>query len=175
MANPFVGEIRLFGGNFAPVGWAFCDGSLLSIAQNDVLFALIGTTYGGDGQTTFALPDLRGRVPVHQGQGPGLSPRLIGQMAGVENVTLLSSQLPSHNHVLNATATPAAAGTGVAGSLTGATPAGGTQFYGSTPGGGAMAAQVLQPAGTGLPHNNVAPFLGMNFIISLFGIFPSQG
>ena len=174
MANPFVGEIRIFAGNFPPSGWAFCDGSVLSIAQNDVLFNLIGTTYGGDGQSTFALPDLRGRVPVHQGQGPGLSSKVIGQVGGAENVTLTSAQLPAHTHVLNATTTPAAGSNGVTGSLTGAT-ATGTQIYGSTPGGGALAASALTTTGGNQPHNNVAPFLSVNFIISLFGIYPSQG
>jgi microcystin-dependent protein len=174
MANPFVGEIRMFAGNFPPSGWAFCDGSLLPISENDTLFALIGTIYGGDGQNTFALPDLRGRVPVHQGQGPGLSPRVIGQLAGTENVTLIPTQLPAHNHVLNATTTAAVAGTGVAGSLTG-TVATGTQIYGSTPGGAPLAASALTSSGGNQPHNNMAPFLSVNFIISLFGIFPSQG
>lgn len=173
MAQPYVGEIRLFAGNFAPAGWALCDGSVLSIAQNDVLFTLIGTTYGGDGQNTFALPDMRGRVPVHQGQGPGLSPCVIGQTAGTEQVTVIPNQLPSHNHVLNATTSDATVGTGVSGSLTGK--AATTSFYGNTPGGGALAAQALLPSGGSQPHNNMAPFLGLNFIISLFGIYPSQG
>lgn len=173
MAEPYVGEIRLFAGNFAPVGWAFCDGSMLSIAENEVLFNLIGTTYGGDGQTTFALPDMRGRVPLHQGTGLNLSPRVMGQSAGVEQVTLSAAQLPSHNHQLNATTNAASAGSGVAGSLTGAATA--TNFYGVTPGGGALASQAMLTSGGGQPHNNLAPFLGLNFIISLFGIFPSQG
>lgn len=172
MATPFVGEIRLFAGNFAPQGWALCDGSLLSIAQNEVLFQLIGTTYGGDGQSTYALPDLRGRVPVHQGLGPGLTPRAMGEQGGIESQVLLSTQLPSHNHVLNATTTAAASANGVAGSLTGANQAG-TRFYGSTPGGGAMATDALSTVGGAQPHNNMAPYLGLNFIISLFGIFPS--
>ncbi len=173
MATPFIGEIRLFAGNFAPVGWALCDGSLLPIAENEALFNLIGTTYGGNGQTTFGLPDMRGRVPVHQGSGNGLSLRTIGEMGGAEQVTLTPSQLPSHNHVLNATTTPASTANGVAGSLTGA--AASTNFYGSTPGGGALAPQALTATGGNQPHNNMAPFLGLNFIISLFGIFPSQG
>lgn len=162
----------MFAGNFPPAGWAFCDGSLRSISEDEVLFVLIGTTYGGDGQTTFALPDLRGRVPVHQGQGSGLSNRVIGQLGGAENVTLLPSQMPSHSHQMNATTSAAVVGQAITGSLTGT--ASTTQFYGSTPGGGAMAAQALTPAGSTLPHNNMAPYLGVNFIISLFGIFPQQ-
>ncbi len=174
MSQPFVGEIRLFAGNFAPVGWAFCNGSLLSIAQNEVLFDLIGTTFGGDGENTFALPDMRGRVPVHQGQGAGLSFRQLGEQGGVENVTLTSAQMPSHGHVLNATTTAASAGTAMAGSLTGT--AAGTAFYGSTPGSGtSLAPQALTSSGGSQPHDNMAPFVGLNFIISLLGIFPSQG
>lgn len=173
MATPFIGEIRLFAGNFAPVGWALCDGSLLPIAENEALFNLIGTIYGGNGQTTFGLPDMRGRVPVHQGAGTGLSPRTIGEMGGAEQVTLTPSQMPSHNHVLNATTAAASTANGVAGSLTGT--AASTNFYGNTPGGGALAPQALTATGGNQPHNNMAPFLGLNFIISLFGIFPSQG
>lgn len=173
MATPFIGEIRLFAGNFAPVGWALCDGSLLPIAENEALFNLIGTIYGGNGQTTFGLPDMRGRVPVHQGAGNGLSPRTIGEMGGAEQVTLTPSQMPSHNHVLNATTAAASTANGVAGSLTGT--AASTNFYGNTPGGGALAPQALTATGGNQPHNNMAPFLGLNFIISLFGIFPSQG
>lgn len=163
----------MFAGNFAPAGWAFCDGSVLPISEFETLFMLIGTTYGGDGESTFALPDLRGRVPVHQGQGAGLSPRAIGQMGGVEQVTLAPSQMPSHNHVLNATATAATASSGVAGSLTGK--AATTSLYGSTPGGQPLAAQALAASGGSQPHNNMAPYVAMSFIISLFGIFPSQG
>lgn len=172
MSQPFVGEIRMFAGNFAPAGWAFCDGSLLSIAQNEVLFVLIGTTYGGDGQTTFALPDLRGRVPLHMGQGPGLSPRVQGQQGGAEQVTLTPGQMPAHNHVLQATTAAATASASVAGSLT--AKAASTSFYGSTPGGAPLAPQALRSSGGQQPHNNMAPYLGLNFIISLFGIFPSQ-
>jgi microcystin-dependent protein len=171
MSTPFVGEIRMFGGNFAPAGWAFCHGQLLAISEFDILFALIGTTYGGDGLSTFALPDLRGRVPVHQGQGPGLSNRFIGQVGGVETVTLTPAQLPPHNHALNATTTPATAAATVGGITAASTTA--TNFYGSTPGGGDMAPQALLPTGGGQPHNNIGPSLGLSYIISLFGIFPS--
>jgi microcystin-dependent protein len=171
MSNPYIGEIRLFGGNFAPQGWAFCNGSLVPISEFEALFNLIGTTYGGDGQTTFALPDLRGRVPVHQGTGPGgLSNRVIGEMGGVESVTLNSNQLPAHGHTLNATTTPATSAATVGG-LTAASAT--TLFYGSAPGGGDMAPQALLATGGGQPHNNIAPSLGLSYIISLFGIFPS--
>jgi microcystin-dependent protein len=174
MADPYIGEIRLFAGNFAPSGWALCDGRLVAISEYDALFSLIGTTYGGDGQVTFALPDLRGRVPVHQGQGPGLTNRVIGDRAGAEQSPLTAAQLPAHNHVLAATTAAAVGASGVAGSLTG-TVATGTQLYGSAPGGAAMAASALATSGGNLPHPNVAPFLSVNFIISLFGIYPSQG
>lgn len=174
----FLGEIRLFAGNFPPQGWAFCDGALLAIAQNDALFALIGTTYGGDGQSTFALPDLRGRVPLHQGTLAGNS-YVIGQRAGVETVTLTASQLPAHNHSASgSTALPPSTGTGI--SLTGpgafvpASPAK-PKFY--APAGSstvAMSPQAIQPAGGNQPHGNMAPFLAVSFIIALEGIFPSQ-
>jgi len=174
----FLGEIRLFAGNFPPVGWAFCDGALLSIAQNDALFVLLGTTYGGDGQSTFALPDLRGRVPLHQGTLAGNN-YVIGQQAGVESVTLTTSQIPAHNHSASAsTALPPATGTGI--SLSGPSayvPAAPSKprFYapaGSSP--VAMASQAIQPSGGNQPHNNLAPFLAVSFIIALEGIFPSQ-
>ncbi len=170
MSQPFVGEIRLFAGNFAINGWVFCDGSLMSIADNEVLFALIGTTYGGDGQTSFGVPDLRGRVPLHKGNGPGLTSYQLGERTGTESVTLSPNQYPIHRHAV-------AAGT----ALASAAPAGGVlgannvSIYGtglpSTP----MASQAIAPAvGGGQPHNNMAPSLGLNYIISLFGIFPSQ-
>lgn len=166
MAQPFVGEIRMFAGNFAPSGWLFCDGSLQSIAANEVLFTLIGTTYGGDGVQTFALPDLRGRVPVHQGNGA-----VIGQMAGEEQVTLGLSQLPSHSHTQVASAAPASAAATASGNLLAASSA--IQFYGPAPG-TAMASGALDTAGGGQPHDNMAPFLTLSFIIAQFGIFPSQ-
>ena len=169
MADPFIGEIRLFAGNFAPSGWAFCDGSIQSIAQNDVLFALIGTTYGGDGQNTFGLPDLRGRVPIHQGQAPGLSPRFIGQLAGTVSVTLTGAQMPSHTHAMLAASAPGAA------VPTGGVLAGNTvSVYGTGAPSSPMAAQGISAAGGSQPHNNMAPYLGVNYIIALFGIFPSQ-
>lgn len=166
MSNPFIGEIRMFGGNFAPLGWAFCDGQLMAIAENVALFSLIGTTYGGDGQNTFALPDLRSRVPLHT--GPGF---VQGQSGGVEQVTLTVAQMPAHNHsqiATTATATPAAAPSG---SLVAASTA--TKFYGAAPSTPTAPSAIL-PAGQGQPHDNMAPFLAVSFIISLFGIFPSQ-
>jgi microcystin-dependent protein len=167
VSSPFVGEIRMFGGNFAPQDWAFCDGSLLSIAQNQALFALIGTTYGGDGVQTFALPDLRGRVPVHQGSGFP-----VGQVGGAEQVTLVAGQLPAHAHTLLASAAPAQATAEPGGSLTAIASA---PLY-SVPGAQllAMEAGAVGLAGGSQAHDNVAPFLCVNFIISLFGIFPSQ-
>jgi microcystin-dependent protein len=167
-----VGEIRMFGGNFAPAGWALCDGSLLPISENEMLFQLIGTTYGGDGQSTFGLPDLRGRVPIHQGTGTGLSSRILGQMGGVENVTLTPSQIPSHNHPLVAAGAAAQATAEPTGSL----PAiANTDLY-SAPKSGTLAMDpaAVGDSGSSEAHTNVAPFLCVNFIISLFGIFPSQ-
>jgi microcystin-dependent protein len=165
MANPFIGEIRLFAGNFAPQGWAFCDGSLQAIAQNDVLFALIGTTYGGDGQQTFALPDLRGRVPLHQGGG-----FVIGQLAGTESVTLTAAQLPAHSHSLKASSA-----TGAAVPAGGVLAANSVSVYGTGTPPTSMAPQAISPAiGGGQPHNNMAPFAAVSYIISLFGIFPTQ-
>jgi microcystin-dependent protein len=174
MADPYIGEIRMFGGNFAPAGWALCDGGLMPIVENEALFALIGTTYGGDGQSTFARPDLRGRLPVHQGQGPGLSPRVIGQIGGTETVALGPSQIPSHAHSLLGTSNPASTRS-PAGALF-ARPE--DPLY-SQPGpvGGdivAFAPQALEPTGGGQPHVNVQPFLCVNFIIAVFGIFPPR-
>jgi microcystin-dependent protein len=165
MSSPFIGEILMFGGNFAPVGWAFCNGALMAIDQNDALFNLIGTTYGGDGQTTFALPDLQSRVPVHV--GPGFA---LGQSAGVETVTLTSSQIPAHSHVPQANA-----GVGSQSSPAGGVWAQSTlnQFSSAAPS-VTMAPQALASSGGSQPHDNMVPFLVVNFILSLFGIFPSQ-
>ena len=172
MSSPFVGEIRMFGGNFAPVNWAFCNGALLPISENETLFNLIGTTYGGDGQETFALPDLRGRVPLHQGQGPGIGQTYtIGELAGVESVTLTTQQIPSHNHSFVAS-TGAATATNPEGNImaTSAT----ISSYVLDVAGPQLAANAIQGAGGSQPHDNMMPFLGINYIISLFGIFPSQ-
>ncbi len=175
MANPYVGEIRMFAGNFAPSGWAFCDGALMAIAENDVLFSLIGTYYGGDGQTTFALPDLRSRFPIHQGTGPGLAPVMMAQMMGNESSTLTQQQIPSHTH------------TPVVNGATGESPQPGGKTWGAytdglqyapvvlgTEANTQMAAGALSSVGGSQPHENMPPFLCMNFIISLFGIFPSR-
>lgn len=170
MSSPYVGEIRMFGGNFAPAGWAFCNGQLMAISENDALFNLIGTTYGGDGQSTFALPNLQSRVPIHMGQGPGLSNYIIGEASGTETVTLTTQQIPAHGH-------PAAA-TSVDGSD--AAPTNnfwanwGSAQYSDQPFTSQMAATALTPVGGSQPHDNMLPFLTINFIISLFGIFPSQ-
>ena len=162
----------MFGGNFAPAGWALCNGQLLSIAQNSVLFDLLGTTYGGDGQTTFAVPDLQGRFPVCQGQAPGLGNYLIGQKGGQEAVNLVTNQLPVHSH-------PAACSTQGSGpspvSKVWATdPSGNIAPYSTQPPNGQMNAQALSNSGGGLQHDNMQPFLAVTFIISLLGIFPSQ-
>ncbi len=171
MAQPYVGEIRLFAGNFAPSGWALCQGQIVAIAENDVLFTLIGTTYGGDGQSTFALPDLRGRVPLHQGNGASLSSRTIGQTGGTEQVQLSNGQMPAHTHTLLASSAPAQAAAAPSGSLLAATA---VNVYGTGTPTTPMAPVAIAPSGGAQPHDNMAPFLVMNYIISLFGIFPSQ-
>lgn len=173
MSQPFLGEIRMVGFNFAPTGWAFCNGQLLPIAQNTALFDLIGTFYGGDGVENFALPNLQSRVAIHMGQGTGLSPYVIGQLGGVENVTLLSTQLPGHTHPV---ACSSAAGTQ-------ASPVGGVpaiestgtslNFTGSTPN-ATMNAAMIAPNSGGQPHPNIQPYLCITFIIALEGIFPSR-
>jgi len=171
MSSPYVGEIRMFGGSFAPVGWALCQGQTIPISQNDTLFNLIGTTYGGDGQETFDLPDLSGRVPVHQGQGPGISQQyIIGEEGGVEQVTLTTQQMPSHTHGFVAT-TAAALTASPANALYGTCVAA-TPFFAGTPD-GSFNASSLQPQGGSQPHENMQPFLVVTFIISLFGIFPT--
>jgi len=166
MSQPFIGEIRMFAGNFAPMGWAFCNGALMAIADNTALFSLIGTTYGGDGQTTFALPNLQSRVPVHVGQGFALA-----QTGGAETVTLTTSQIPAHSHVPQANSnagTQSSPGGGVwANSSLG-------QFDNTNPPDNIMSAGALGQAGASQPHDNMVPFLVVNFILSLFGVFPSQ-
>jgi microcystin-dependent protein len=171
MSEPFLGEIKMFAGNFAPQGFAFCDGQLLAISQNDALFSLLGTIYGGDGRTTFGLPDLRGRLPIHMGSGPGLSPRTIGSRSGSETVTLTAANLPSHSH-------------GFAGSDSGADSKNPKQRVPATAAEAAygpnvdapstMKSNALGQTGGGQSHSNVQPFQCINFIIALFGVFPSR-
>jgi microcystin-dependent protein len=172
MADPFLGEIRMFCGNFAPIGWALCQGQLLSISQNTALFSILGTTFGGNGTTTFGLPDLRGRVPINFGQGPGLSSYNLGEMSGSENVTLLASQMPAHTHAVGAV-------TGNQGSTSHPNgqylaSSGSAVIYNSGPPDSAMNAGMNQSAGGSQPHSNIQPFLCVNFIIALQGIFPSR-
>ncbi|GAA5120272.1 phage tail protein [Luteolibacter yonseiensis] len=174
MATPFVAEITLFAGNFAPRGYAFCNGQLLSIAQNTALFSLLGTTYGGNGQTTFALPDLQGRLPMHPGQGPGLTQRVLGEKSGTETVTLTTSHLPSHNHTVSQGFGSAADSPSPLGRYP-AVPASGTPYSGTT--GTQMAASTvtsLASSGGNQPHNNLMPSLCVNFIIATQGVFPSR-
>jgi microcystin-dependent protein len=165
----------MFGGNFAPAGWMFCDGSQLAISENEALFQLIGTTYGGNGQTTFALPDLRGRVPVHQGTGNDGVSYQMGQAAGTESVTLAVAQVPPHSHVLTASSAGATAGTPV-GNVTAAAASGTTtkMYAGAATSLTNMAAAAVSHVGDGFPHENRMPYLAISFIISLYGIFPSQ-
>jgi microcystin-dependent protein len=177
MSSPYVGQILILGCNFAPAGWALCQGQLLPISENETLFQLIGTTYGGDGQSTFGLPNLQGRVPLHMGTGPGLSSYIIGQAAGVESVTLITQQIPQHNHFAQISATAAnsasPATTVLANEAIGnaqATcfsygPFGGTQS--------SLANATLGITGGSQPHENRQPLLVLNFVISLFGVFPS--
>ena len=166
MAQPYVGEIRMFAGNFAPAGWQFCEGQLLPISENETLFQLIGTTYGGDGQSTFGLPDLRGRIPIHQGNG-----FVLAETGGVETVTLTNQQLPPHTHALRASSAPATSAAGPTGVLAATT----TAIYGTAVAPDRPMASNAIPAfvGGSQPHENMAPYLAVSFIISLFGIFPS--
>ncbi|HEX5727117.1 MAG TPA: tail fiber protein [Longimicrobiaceae bacterium] len=174
MSDQFLAEIRIFPFNFPPTGWAFCDGQLMPISQNTALFALLGTTYGGDGKSTFALPDMQGNAPMQPGQGQGLSLRDLGEMSGVESITLLQSEIPVHTHSLHAdTLDPA--------DLNIPSPvrclAQSTAVFAYQPQAvnlGLMAFQALPPAGGGLPHNNMQPYLTLNFCIALQGIFPQR-
>ncbi len=171
MAQPYIGEIRMFGGSFAPAGWAFCNGQTLAISENDALFTLIGTTYGGDGQETFNLPDLQGRVPVHMGSLPGGGTYTIGEEGGVESVNLTLQQIPNHNHSFLASTGPGTAPTPV-GNIVGESVSLNTLIQ-DTPG-AAMNAAAITGTGGSQPHENMQPYLCISFIISLFGIFPSQ-
>jgi microcystin-dependent protein len=167
MGQPFVGEIRIFAGNFAPLGWSFCEGQLVSVSENEILFNLIGTTYGGDGQSTFALPDLRGRLPLHQGGG-----FVLGQPGGVESVTLNAQQLPVHSHTMVAsqnTGTGSNPQTNVLDQMSGA-----ILLYKDQPPSVALSNAVVSAVGGNQPHSNFQPYLCVNFIISLYGIYPTQ-
>ena len=172
MSNPFLAEIRIFPFNFAPTGWAFCDGQLLPISQNTALFSLLGTTYGGNGTTNFALPNLQGCSPMHPGQGPGLSLHDLGESGGSDTVTLLTSEIPAHSHVANCNA-----GMGDQYAPPGnfwATDAGGNDEYASVSDNKLMAADAVGITGGNLPHNNLQPYLVLNFCIAMQGIFPSR-
>jgi microcystin-dependent protein len=173
MSEPFVAEIRIFAGNFAPRGWAFCNGQLLPISQNTALFSLIGTTYGGDGRSTTALPNLEGRTPMHPGRGPGLTSRRLGERGGVENVTLSEAEMPNHHHLLMATPE--------LGELRGpsgqalARSSGATAYQTDASANLVdLASQALPNAGGSQSHNNMQPFMAMNFIIALVGLYPSR-
>lgn len=175
MSEPFVGEIRMFAGNFAPRGWAFCDGQLLPISQNTALFSLIGTTYGGDGRTTTALPNMQGRAPMHPGRGPGLTARRLGEKVGVETVTLSEAQIPAHSHTARATTVAPVPGA----------PSNTSSFTRAFGGGPAyqsntsdnlvdLDSQTLSTTGGGQAHTNVQPYLTLNYIIALQGLYPSR-
>lgn len=176
MSNPYLGELRPFAGNFAPRGWALCNGALLSIAQETALFALLGTTYGGDGVTTFGLPDLRGRVALSQGQGPGLTNRVLGEKSGTETVTITVSTMPAHTHTVIATSA-AATSPQPSGLVPGAGVNGGLFYLNSgaaSPVDAPPVATAVTQTGGSQPHENMMPVLAINYIIALVGIFPSQ-
>jgi microcystin-dependent protein len=178
MDNPFLGTISLFAGNFAPRGWALCNGQLMAISQNSALFSILGTTYGGDGVTTFALPNLEGRAPIHWGQGPGLTPRTIGESAGEENVTLISTQMPMHSHAVAASTTVGDQGspTGNVLAVSADPDSGGNplNFIAPASANTTMAPGMIAPAGGSQPHDNMQPYLAVTFIIALSGIFPAR-
>ena len=174
MSSPFVAEIRIFAGNFAPTGWALCNGQIMPISQNTALFSLLGTTYGGDGKSNFALPNLQGASPMQQGQGPGLSLRDLGETSGEAAVTLLQTELPAHNHGAQGTTIHATA-TVAQNEVWAAAPSRGENLYSDvTAGAVAMSAGAFSPAGGSLPHNNMPPYLVLNFIIALQGVFPAR-
>lgn len=173
MSTPLLGEIRMFAGNFAPRGWALCQGQLMSIPDNSALFSILGTTYGGNGTTTFALPDFRGRVPLSSGQGPGLSNYSLGEQTGSESVTLVSSQMPIHNHTVNAVASGGTQASPTSGSL--AIESTGTSLnYSNAAPTSPMNSQMIANNGGSQPHTNIQPVTCVNFIIALEGIFPSR-
>ena len=170
MSEPFAGEIRMFAGNFAPRGWAFCDGQLLAVSQNDALFSLFGTIYGGDGRTTFGLPDLRGRIPIHAGTGPGLSPRRLGERIGTETETITVNQLPSHTHNWQAS-TDLANVRATANNVLGQSV---PDIYTTRRSLLNLASGTVSNVGGSRSHTNLMPFLCVQFIVALFGIYPSK-
>jgi microcystin-dependent protein len=172
MADPFVAEIRIFPFNFAPKGWAFCNGQLLPLSQNTALFSLLGTTYGGNGKSNFALPDMQGNAPMHPGQGPGLSLHDLGEMSGSETVTLLESEIPSHSHAWNASNQDGTDQSPVNELFAGGV--GGVSTYAAPSAVQAFNLQTLTPAGSSMPHNNMQPYLTLNFNIALQGVFPPR-
>jgi microcystin-dependent protein len=171
MSEPFIAEIRIFAGNFAPRGWAFCDGQLLPVSQNTALFSLVGTTYGGDGRSTMGLPDLQGRAPMHPGRGPGLTARRLGERGGVDTVTVTEAQLPNHNHAWRAAEDPADL---QAPSPTRSMTRSSINAYTPAANPVPMASQMLVNNGGSQAHNNMQPMLTMNFIIALQGLYPSR-
>jgi microcystin-dependent protein len=170
--DPFVAEIRIFPFNFPPKGWAFCDGQILPISQNTALFSLLGTTYGGDGKSNFALPNFQGNAPMHPGQGPGLSLHDLGETGGSETVSLLESEIPSHSHALRADVLDVADTNVVSPNASLAISSGGTLYQGAS--NGTMSANALSPAGGDQPHNNMQPYLTLNFCIALQGVYPPR-
>ena len=172
MADPFVAEIRIFPFNFAPKGWAFCDGQLLPLSQNTALFSLLGTMYGGNGKSNFALPDLQGRAPMQHGQGPGLSLRDQGEAGGSDTVSLLESEVPAHTHGMRAVGVDTA-DTNVPSPAASFAPSSGGTLYQNAPD-ASLAAETLAPAGGDAPHNNLQPYLTFNFNIALQGVFPPR-
>ena len=171
MSEPFIGEIRMFAGNFAPRSWAFCDGQLLAVSQNDALFSLLGTIYGGDGRTTFGLPDLRGRIPIHAGSGPGLSARKLGARGGSEKVSVTANQLPSHGHEIKVS-TAAGTQNNPGGEYLAASP--NVRVFRPVAPNTDLAGASISNVGGSQAHRNIMPFQCINFIIALFGIYPSR-
>jgi microcystin-dependent protein len=169
MSEPFIGEVKIVAFNFPPKGWAFCNGQILSIAQNQALFSILGTTYGGNGVTTFALPNMQSRVPAHWGQGQGLSPVKLGEVGGVEAVTLTRQQMPTHNHLVAASSKAGDNVSPVANLL-----ASGTKLYSAEPQATTLMPEAVGATGQNQPHPNIQPYLVLNYVIALVGIFPSR-